>query len=1027
MEKLAPSSLQDQREAEQNYKNDLSSLSRVSHRLAMVDTTEKLSQVLDKLLPRLLMRIGENNHQRQRQHDATSDTSDVLSKIHAKLVEMLSHTMKRVRDDQRCLLPCRGILNLLLVQDVKGALVTKQPVDPFTLNLSLAFLTLGIPRCSMDDLEELLPGLMVLHGHFSSLSPDKLIQSPSTKLQWHQVTHLLFRTMESIMMKEENSQSSSNTKSNTTPSTFLNSTSSNKRLKSSSSSEAPFDEDNKAGKTTAKEEEEPITRARKLLARDETTASACYDIVLDLLLYQTTPANSNVPPPGMSEASHVRLKGGASETARDFAAEMAPRSRLVQMKHVMLDWISPSRRWGIFMDTSSTNSTTSILSKGKTRTLALLMTAAGDPTPEVSERALTYLKQYLDAHRDVDDLYGDPAVLILELLTLCVGASNAQLVLQKYTTRTIGAVPFSLGVTQHVDPQQQEPYTITGSQQAKLSLKRTMVGESTFATLVDYAAKILEEVPRLFSQENCDSSNTSSLGAIGSLAILACTKRLSQLRTASGLSMIRAKPYIAAGQLLGALVVRLSTVKNPDETVLTLLAKSMNVACTVLSAILASRRSNTLTNSSTSSTGSEGNAAVRDSLYGAICVMARCGGRLSQENSAWLFCKGDSSASTPLKIETATLLFHCVATEDEILRPRAVAALDALLASYCRLLSFDKGSGPNATKAEHMEVAAKPTSTLDNNPWSQGTSAAMEVDSRDPNFGLAYELPQLLLPLLWTAAQHSQPSQSRVSSARWASDLLSTLDLTSACHILCFLAGDSDVTASALARDALGCGDGTSNKEEQAAKPLADFSDMISLIFTDTNVPKGGSWRPSFWDFTPKGKSTTVEYLLQCLLHDIYGGDEEPTQVFLVALSTSIIDASLHTRRDFLGLLDECSAALSLCLSTSTFARSVILSGSAPLNATSIQELSLRCPSSKARRQLAECWGHLYNDAALHENSVWVSTIQIALQSCCDIVEGNSSVGEKHGAAFLGGTCIKLCREHPSQCLTNSITDIASR
>ena len=950
-------------ERRKEFENDLSSLSRVSHRLAMLDTTEKLSQVLDKLLPRLLSRIGEN-HQRQL---VETYLSEPLSRIHAKLVEMLSHAMKRVREDKRCQLPCGAILDLLVDESPNGSIVPKTKVDPFTLNLSLAFLTLGINRCS--EWEELLPGLLVLHGSFSSLSPDKLVESPSTKSQWHQVSHLLFRAMDNIMKAEEESASGGQA-------SFMNS-SAGKRLKPSTSIDDPF------------------TKIRALLAEDETTACASYDLLLDIILYQTTPTNSNVPPPGLSQAGHIRLSGGASESARDWAAEMAPRSQLVQIKCRVLDWISPSRRWGLFTTTPY----------GKTRTLSLLITAAGDSTPEVSQKASTFLKQYLDAQRDNDDVYGDPALLVQELLILCVGASNAQLVLSKQTFEN--KFP-TLGVFRGVSSE-------GVSQQALLSLKRRMVSESTFATIVDYAAKILVDVPSSFS-------GGSRSGGVGSLALLACNKTLTQLRTSSGLTVLRAKPYIAAAQLLNALVVRLSTIKAPDESITNLLAKSMGIACDCLSTVVGSR-STVPRLSVNSGSGSEGNTAVRDALYSTICVLSRTG--LSPEKMTWLFAKGDNSLSH-LSIETATLLFGCIAAEEEVLRTRAVAALDALLAAYCRLIPSSKDA--------LVEVSGSGTlgsATIVDNPWGQITAPDSETQDAGNNNVLGLvpksELSKLLLPLLWTASQHSQPNQSRVAAARWASDLLSMLDQTSACHLLCFLAGDSDVTASSQARQALGAGKVSKNEVNSATKPLADFSEMISAIFMDTGETKTTSWRPSFWEFTPKGRTVAIEYLLKCLLHDMYGGDEEAIRVFVLAISTSILDASSQVQRDFLGLLDECAGALSLCLFTSPFARSLVSSGNAALNPSRIQELSLRCNSSKARRLLSESWGHLFQDSLLYENYNWAETLEFALQSCCEIIEGNSSVGEKHGAAFLGGTCIKLCRHRVTLNVSESMAALASK
>eukprot|EP00957_Ditylum_brightwellii_P207190 15351897-Ditylum_brightwellii.AAC.1 len=103
--------------------SEISSLGRVSHRLAMTDSGAPLEKVLTLLLPRLLSRIGSNH---KRTTDLVSECKEknvslscenlegmikaAYDKIHAKLVEMLSHIMKRVRDDTGCKVPCQAVL-----------------------------------------------------------------------------------------------------------------------------------------------------------------------------------------------------------------------------------------------------------------------------------------------------------------------------------------------------------------------------------------------------------------------------------------------------------------------------------------------------------------------------------------------------------------------------------------------------------------------------------------------------------------------------------------------------------------------------------------------------------------------------------------------------------------------------------------------------------------------------------------------------------------------------------------------------
>jgi hypothetical protein len=59
---------------------------------------------------------------------------------------------------------------------------------------------------------------------------------------------------------------------------------------------------------------------------------------------------------------------------------------------------------------------------------------------------------------------------------------------------------------------------------------------------------------------------------------------------------------------------------------------------------------------------------------------------------SWLFNEGRTASEPPsMLIETASLLFGCLVNKKEALRPRAVTALDALVAAYhCTFLRDDK-------------------------------------------------------------------------------------------------------------------------------------------------------------------------------------------------------------------------------------------------------------------------------------------------------------------------------------------------
>lgn len=103
-------------ELQKTAQSELESLGRVSHRLALTESGDPLEKVLSLLLPRLLKRIGSNNKRStltSKSNSSSATLKETYNKIHSKLVQMLSHTMKRVRADKNCKLPCTSILDLL--------------------------------------------------------------------------------------------------------------------------------------------------------------------------------------------------------------------------------------------------------------------------------------------------------------------------------------------------------------------------------------------------------------------------------------------------------------------------------------------------------------------------------------------------------------------------------------------------------------------------------------------------------------------------------------------------------------------------------------------------------------------------------------------------------------------------------------------------------------------------------------------------------------------------------------------------
>ena len=84
----------------------------------------QMEKILSLLLPRLLNRIGLNQKRLSEfltmtttgnVPSSSTDTSlkSLYDSVHAKLVEILSHIMKRVRADNACKLPCGAILGML--------------------------------------------------------------------------------------------------------------------------------------------------------------------------------------------------------------------------------------------------------------------------------------------------------------------------------------------------------------------------------------------------------------------------------------------------------------------------------------------------------------------------------------------------------------------------------------------------------------------------------------------------------------------------------------------------------------------------------------------------------------------------------------------------------------------------------------------------------------------------------------------------------------------------------------------------
>ena len=1091
-------------ELQKSATSDLAQLGRVSHRLAMTDDGPQLEKVLNLLLPRLLSRIGAN-HKRTVELSARGDSAvqqttaalrQTYDQIHAKLVEMLSHAMKRVRADAKCRIPCGSVLELLFFDDddcssqntsanddAPSHPKPRKPrgpndVDAFTLNLSLAFLTLGLPRCTSEEVEALLPGLMQLLGvHRMSVAS---LTSPARKSQHNQIAHLILRSIEAIVVGGRKAglagTAAMNRRSASGSSSIANGSSSSSPSPSQSLTGQKSDV---AGKTPSDVREQHLRNARSVCSNsnDVTTGAAVYDLLLDVLLYQPMAANSNIPPPGLSQAGHERLLSGASTTAAKWGAEFAAVVRLRELKLSVLEFIAPCRRWAVFQGDSlglsdGAGGGSEQRGLGTARTVALLAVASGDAHQDVAERASDYLKAHMDSlrtvsrgerndvsssspddpsggEREVDDslpahpLLGDPIALAICLLALVLGDSIAESLILKALPTSSSKVP-RIGV----EPLQVDRSSADGVRSAIMSTKRRNVAEKTTTSILTIvSARILDEIPRIFAYPLGpnqgpaglnDNNLVASASAISSLAIASSSSYLSQGSggTASVGGSQSGRSRLSAARLMNSLAVRLVALYDAINTLTQerkiageisiihhYLCRVFALSCKVLTAS-ASRH----TAISTNHHGVE----TKDACYGIICTIARSA--VAASSSGMVFNKGevtgeqdDTSGKGAVSINTAVLLFGCSSHEEESLRPRATAALDALLAAYCRVYKADQAM---MDSLESLMDVDENKSHEPVNPWAAPSVDQAGAESSSTNFS---QLCRSLLPLLWTSAKPSQPKASRLASARWAGELVKPIDCVSACHILCYLSGDADVTASSVAREGLGLSDRAVNDDVSTLaaevgerKDLPEFQEFVQCVFAQDSdgTAATGSRVGSYYDFSPRGQGAALRFGFMCLLADLYGGDDESVDVYLRTITSTLIDldsansASANGRgREALDLLDACCFCLAGVLGTSTFARSALVK-SADANHQYLSRLAIKVASSKARRLLAECCGYLFEDANIWETSYgsWIDasgidkTLTLCASKLNEMRQSLFMVGEVHGAAHLGSRCVRAFR-----------------
>jgi proteasome component ECM29 len=994
---------------------EFASLQRVFHRVALIDTAERLSSVLDKLLPRLLQRIGD--HVVARNGTTTGSSNNELAilheQIHGKLVEILNHVMKRVREDAACLLPVLSILDLLLLtSNSDEALWRVKNVDSLTLNLSLTFASVGLPRVPYPDLALVLPRLVVLLGATTPTRPGTMI------------AHLVLRTMVRLVTELSASDAAS------------------------------------------------LDLVRQVLLLPA-AAAALYDLLLDVLLYQ--PVAGSLPPAGLSQRGHERLRDGppvvtttGAASTRNWGHDMAIFSQLEAWKRAVLDWISPVRPWHGWTITLDQPTVSTLPSKeaalyNQARMISLLVVATGDPaSASVRELAETYLRIHLERKVAVPttnqpaatkvtpaNMLGQPQVLAIHLLNLCLGQTHADAVLAQFQSANGGAWNAvnladlsTLGSVPDEDPSVNA-----------YAAKRRPIHDTTKAAVIHFVAtRVLDEFPNLLLDDRDAEQETTSEDAmrditppkspqllnqlLGATAAQVCLRTLSSLPSSMGLTRIRARPYSDAALLLCSLATQWTRYydNNDDDRrqslqpLVDLLSSLLATACLVVKNAFAGGA--VLAASPSTTTGSEGSMAIRDSCYVAISTLCRSSWASQDSRVFSLGASREATTSMP-STETAALLFACAANEMESLRPRAVAALDALLASYVRLYV--------STPTPPVE-AADGDSTMDigvHNPWA---SAAVETVARPSQVAATSAteqqlLAQAILPLIWSASRDGRSKSSRVAAARWSNDLVKKLDLAPACHVLCFLAGDTDVTAAAIARDGLDASLVSSQfSTHDAAAALPNFSDLVALLFVkDDALSRLAVPTFKFVDFSPKGQATSLRFCLKCLLEDVYGGEERSISIYLGAVC-AVLDrlarqGSNHSLSaadsSTMELVEEAAFCLNTTLSTSAFARRQVASGETLLSLDGIESLSVKAPSPVARRYLAATCGALFEDMSLwgdesNSSKPLAERLSRTLQSVPGFFGDESrprqnAVSRLHGSVYLIGHVIRACRNYATR------------
>lgn len=955
-------------------KGELSTLNRVSHRLAMTEGGA-FEKVVMALLPRLLLRIGKNdddkkanlrsinNKRKSPSSDGEEETGSLLDQdsqhdaIHKKLIEMISHILKRTRSDHDCKLPCLDILGLLLP---KSEGEEKVSANPFTVNLGLAFLTLGMNRCSPTEAADLLPGLLEFIGStLQSVDPNAAgsnnndtgvdwdtqqavgvihLLDPIAKTRHNQAYHLILRCLERVSNNPTESAAArrNNEASKTDPST----TESNVSLVSS------------------------LRETKQLLSSRPILSAAMFDLFTDVMLYNPVPANSTLVPSGLSTASYQCLVGGAasqSSGAKTWKDEFSTRSNLRRLKLKLLDLVAPCRRFALFLPEKSEGIGSG---DGISRTVALMTLLSGDTDPDIKNKAESYLRSHMDTYRGrkelplgengeaqdqnattQDYLLGNSVSLAQTLLVFSVGGASSLIVDKslraQYTNDEAKLIIQSrLGLRYSADS------AVASQQKALLSSTRTKVSETAVTSCLKFVAKMMDDNPKMLAQTNMERDESDAKAvSIGTrvLAILGDLKR-------PGSST---KPTMeAAVSLLNSLCVRISmfydsrldggsNAMGSTERLRQILARAMAGTCSIL-APTASGESSSPSSNSTRAANIQ--IEVRNSCYGVVSTLARSKFSVDTHYAVFDCGKTAESVSAAISTSTAVMLFGCAANEADVLRPRATSALDALLGSYVRVVEVINQTG-------HTKASAQPTPNADENPWATltATTASQQILSDHVS---ADALARSLFPLMWTASNPKKSKSSRIGAVRWTASLLLGLDKVNAVHLLCFLTGDEDMTVSMIAKQALRVDktlgeDDVLCTKDSAVDDTVPFEELVHiLLIGDTESP-----RPKYARFHVRAQTATIRFLLQQLYSEdsLYGGD--CSRLVATALNSLASYKGKTLSREETDLIDECSIVLSTCTSNSRDARKLVIGsgfGTADLSAQ-----ALTSNSSKTRVRCA--------------------------------------------------------------------------